>query len=155
MAARGFAALPKRAEWLATLTELAHVSASLGNRSHCAQLRELLLPYADFHAALPHAVWYGGPIAAALARAAAVCGERERASAHFEAARAAAQRLSARVWQLRIEIDFGSFLLDAPATREQGRALLSDAAARARSLELGALADAATRALAGTTTSAR
>jgi hypothetical protein len=106
----------------------------------------LLLPYASLHAALPCIVSYGGPVEAALARTAAVCGERSRATAHFEAARTAAQRIGAWVWQLRIEICFGTFLLESPSTRERGRELLRDAGARARVLELGALSEAATRA---------
>jgi hypothetical protein len=52
-----------------------------------------------------------------------------------------------RVWQLRIDASFGRFLLDAQDSRELGRGLLDEVAARACELGLRGIADFALAAL--------
>jgi hypothetical protein len=103
LAAEGFADVPKNLRWTATLIELAHLAADLEAETPARALAKLLAPYADHHAVLPLAVNYGGPASFALARLAALRGERAEARSLAEDALAATKLIGAEPMRARIE----------------------------------------------------
>jgi DNA-binding winged helix-turn-helix (wHTH) protein len=134
-------ALPRRADWLVSLTELAGVCASLDDRSRAEPLRALLAPHADRHAVYPGPMLYAGPVSHALARLAALLGDRDAAAGHFEEALGAADGVGARPAAARIACDFAAWLRESRGTgdRERARRLGAEALERAQALEMPAL----------------
>ena len=102
LAARDFADVPRNLRWTATLVELAHLCAELGDGDRAGALAELLAPYAERHAVLPLAVCYGGPVSYALARLAELRGERQAARELHDEARAACAQVGAEAMLARI-----------------------------------------------------
>jgi DNA-binding winged helix-turn-helix (wHTH) protein len=103
MAAEGFAALPRRDDWLASLCELAALCADLGERSSAPALAELLEPFAGWHAVYQGPLLYHGPVTFALARLAATQGRASEARALLERARAEAAAVQSAPWVARVD----------------------------------------------------
>ena len=87
--AHGFAGLPDDPNRFLGLAALAHAAATVGDRSACARLRDLLDPYRDQWVVLQcygggGATW--GPTTHALARLSEVLGQHDEAQALFETA---------------------------------------------------------------------
>jgi len=86
LAAHNFMDIPRNADWMITMTNLAQVSAYLRDTARAARIYELLLPYADRCLLVGVALicmgsmaWYLGILATAL-------GRWEEAEAHFATA---------------------------------------------------------------------
>ena len=103
LAAPGFASLPRRDDWLASVVELAALCAGLGEREHAAALEPLLAPFLGWHAVYQGPLLYHGPVSRALAHLAAAQGRREEARDLFSRARAEAASVGAAPWVARIE----------------------------------------------------
>jgi DNA-binding winged helix-turn-helix (wHTH) protein len=105
LAAHGFAALPRRDDWLASIVELAALCAGLGEREHAAELEPLLTPFLGWHAVYQGPLLYHGPVSRALAHLAAAQGRRADARNLFSRARAEAASVGAAPWVARIEAE--------------------------------------------------
>jgi DNA-binding winged helix-turn-helix (wHTH) protein len=103
LAGAGFAALPRRDDWLATLVELAWLCAALGERAHAPALEALLAPYAGWHAVYQGPLLYLGPVSRALAHLAALQGRRREALEGLAQAHAEAEAVQSPPWVARIE----------------------------------------------------
>jgi DNA-binding winged helix-turn-helix (wHTH) protein/tetratricopeptide (TPR) repeat protein len=156
LAAHDFADIPRDENWLFALFLIANTCSELADAGRAAVLYPLLLPYAPLNVAHQTARLYMGSALHWLARLAAVSGERERALAHFEAARVANEGLGARPALLRTRCEMGLLLLGArsgdagaPAAdqRSRGRALLAEVAVDAEALGMSGVARRAREAL--------
>jgi len=103
LASKGFAALPRRDDWLASAVELARLCSDLGEREHAPALEALLAPYAGWHAVYQGPLFYLGPVSRALAHLAALQGRAAEARALLEQARAEAAAVQSPPWIARIE----------------------------------------------------
>jgi len=139
------ATLPRRADWLVAMTELAFVCAATGDRARAAVLHEQLAPHARLHSVYPGPMLYAGPVAHALGVLAAALGRPGEAAARLEAALGAAEAVSAAPARARIACDLGALLLASARAgeRERGRALVSEALERAEALGMPPLAERA------------
>jgi DNA-binding winged helix-turn-helix (wHTH) protein len=99
----GFAAMPRRDDWLASLAELAKLCADLGERRHATELEELLAPFAGWHAVYQGPLFYLGPVTRALGHLAALQGRSAEARRLLERARAEAEAVQSPPWVMRIE----------------------------------------------------
>lgn len=144
------AAIPRRADWLVSMAELAHVCAAVGDRPCAEPLRALLEPYAGRHAVYPGPMLHAGPVSHALAVLAALQDDRDAAGRHFENALAEAERMGARPSAARIACDFADWLRrsSGEGERRRGAALAADALERAEALGMPTLS-ARAAALAG------
>ncbi|MCU0669147.1 MAG: AAA family ATPase [Myxococcota bacterium] len=142
LAARGFDTVRRNVRWTKTLIEITGLCCDLGDAAHAAPLRELLAPFDRLHGVLPVPVCYGGPVAHALARLAALLGDTDAAAGHYEDALAGAEALGARPAQARILADHAA-LLARRGDRRGARPLAERAHALARDLAMPALADRA------------
>jgi len=93
--AAGLEQLPRNIRYVSTLLELGHLCADLRDRERAPEFEALLAPYADLHGVLPVPICYGGPVAAALARLAALQGRSADARDFSARALAAAESLGA------------------------------------------------------------
>jgi hypothetical protein len=127
---------------MGTFCGTAELLAAAGERALAAQLYERMLPYAERcgHWGLFGRLW-AGPIARGLALLAVRLERRSEADRHFEAALRIARGMQARQWVARIAIEWADSLLERTdaTSRTRGRALLDEALAIARPLELQAL----------------
>jgi hypothetical protein len=103
--ARGFTDIPRNLRWTATLGEIAHLCAEIGDDERAGALAAQLAPYAQHNAILPMAICYGGPASWALARLAKLRGQRREARAHQQDALAACERIGADAMRARIARD--------------------------------------------------
>ncbi len=101
--ADGWDALPRRDEWLASLTELAKLCADLGEAEHAPALERLLAPYDGWHAVYQGPLLYLGPVSRALGHLAAVQGRTAEARDRLAQARSEAEAVVAPLWAARIE----------------------------------------------------
>ncbi|MDJ0868121.1 MAG: AAA family ATPase [Myxococcota bacterium] len=120
-AAGEFADIPRRAEWLVSLCELARTAAFVGDAARAATLEALLEPYADCHAVYPGPLLYAGPVRHALGLLAATRGERDAAFDLLEGARAESERVGAKPTELRVRCDVAALRLGAGAAAERRR----------------------------------
>jgi hypothetical protein len=104
-AAPGFASLPRRDDWLASVVELAVLCASLGEREHAAAIEPLLTPFLGWHAVYQGPLLYHGPVSRALAHLAGAQARRAEAHDLFSRARAEAASVGAAPWVARIELE--------------------------------------------------
>ncbi len=95
LAAGDFVDIARNLRWKATLNEIGHLAADLGDADRAEALHALLAPYAEHHAVMPMAILYGGPLHLALARLAGLLGRHDEAREHREAARAACEAIGA------------------------------------------------------------
>ncbi len=141
-----FRGLPLDGIWLGAIAHLAETAAVLGDATHAAALYELLEPYADRNVAIGWASTCYGSASRQLGLLADVLGRREQAIAHFEVALAMNERMRARPWVARTQVELARVL-----PREDGRAasLLEAGGAEADRLGMPRLAALATRLRAG------
>jgi len=125
LAAADFDDVPRDALWLVSTTLLAELCALLGDRTRAGRLYELLVPYEGRNVVSMGAV-YVGPVARYLGLLAMTTGEDERALAHLETARSAAERMGARPMVVLAALDAAEVLARraAPNDAQRGRALV-------------------------------
>ena len=133
----GFRGLPLDGIWLGAIAHLAETAAVLGDATHAAPLYDLLEPYADRNVAIGWASTCYGSASRHLGLLADVLGRREQAIAHFEVALAMNERMRARPWVARTQVELARVL-----PREDGRAasLLEAGGAEAERLGMPRLA---------------
>jgi tetratricopeptide (TPR) repeat protein len=85
-AANDFAALPRHAYWMITLTNLAQVCVRLQDRARAAQLYQLLLPFAEQCVVVEPGLVCLGSVARFLGQLAMTLARWDEAEAHFTAA---------------------------------------------------------------------
>lgn len=103
-------------EFLASMTLLADVCASLGDVERAATLYERLLPYAGRNAFGKIEIALGS-VARPLGLLATTLGHRDQAIGHFESAIAMNERMGARPWVARARYDLGRALADTASER--------------------------------------
>jgi DNA-binding SARP family transcriptional activator/tetratricopeptide (TPR) repeat protein len=137
------------ANWLATMTLLAEISATLGETAAADDLYRLLAPYADRSVVLGFGAACRGSVALQLGQLAALLGRREDAEVHFAAAFEANQRMGARAALAHTRYRRALALLAGNHGTHLERAceLLAAAERTARELGMTGLADDAARAL--------
>ncbi len=133
----GFRGLPLDGIWLGAIAHLAETAAVLGDATHAAPLYDLLEPYADRNVAIGWASTCYGSASRHLGLLADVLGRREQAIAHFEVALVMNERMRARPWVARTQVELARVL-----PREDGRAasLLEAGGAEAERLGMPRLA---------------
>jgi DNA-binding winged helix-turn-helix (wHTH) protein/tetratricopeptide (TPR) repeat protein len=142
LAAGGFEDVPRNENWLITLALAAEACAELGDAERAAILYDRLLPYAGLIVSHLHLRIYLGSMEAVLARLAATRGERELASAHYEAALEAARRMGTRPHLARTEYEYARLLLGTDRVGSgagRARELLASSARTARELGMKGL----------------
>jgi DNA-binding SARP family transcriptional activator/tetratricopeptide (TPR) repeat protein len=126
LAADGFAALPRDANWLPAMFELTESVCLLGDRARAAQLYRLLLPYGDRHISAMRGTVSWGSGQTVLGRLASTVGNLDQAAQHFEAALGLERRWGARAWLVRTQASYAALLIER-----------ADAGDRERAVELG------------------
>ena len=136
------AALPRRADWLLAMTELAFVCAATADAERGAAVHALLAPLEQLHAVYPGPMLYAGPVDHALGALAALLGRRDEAVARHEDALVSAEAVGAVPARARIACDLGALLLGSSrrGERDRGRTLVADALASAEALGMPPLA---------------
>ncbi|MEA2135017.1 MAG: hypothetical protein QOC68_2926 [Solirubrobacteraceae bacterium] len=135
VAAAGFDALPRDANWLIAVTLLAEVCGALGDADRAGELQAMLAPYGGRNVIVGRAASCNGSASRLLGILAAVLGQWEEAERRFAEAREMHVRMGARPWLARTELAWAQMLL---ARGEPG----DEAAARERLAEAIVLADA-------------
>jgi DNA-binding winged helix-turn-helix (wHTH) protein/tetratricopeptide (TPR) repeat protein len=148
IAGRGFDQIPRNLRWTATLVELGHACADLGERSQAGALIELLRPEEHRHGVLPMVVCYGGPASFALARLYELEGRPDDAAELYAEAREAAKSLGALPTEARIKLAWGDLELRR-GSRTRARELFLQSAAAWETLRLTSFAETARARLAG------
>jgi AAA ATPase domain len=140
IAVDGFGALPRDSEWIMSLTMLAPIALTMGDLAGASILYTYLLPYADRHA-VGHAEGTTGSVSRALGILAAGLSRFHDAEKHFVFAIEHNERMGARLWTTDTQVCFARmmFARDAPADRERGNGLLSEALRTCRTLGLARL----------------
>jgi len=131
----GFTALPRDNLWMPALAFLAQACHHFGDSERAPRLRELLEPYAGRNVITPD-VAYFGPVDRFLGLLAATEGDRERAAAWFDSARALAEQVGAGPTLARIDAEEEAALGEKPrpAPAAAGREVPAAAPAEPRSL---------------------
>jgi DNA-binding SARP family transcriptional activator/tetratricopeptide (TPR) repeat protein len=142
----GFRGLPLDGIWLGAIAHLAETAAVLGDATHAEALYELLEPYAERNVAIGWASTAYGSASRHLGLLAGVLGRRDQAVAHFEDALAMNERMRARPWVARTQVELARVL---PREDEHAGALLDAGAAEAERLGMPRLAALAERLRAG------
>ena len=135
VAAAGFDALPRDANFLIAVTLLAEVCGALGDADRAAELHPLLAPHGGRNVLVGRAASCNGSASRLLGILAGVLGHWEEAERSFADALEMHVRMGARPWVARTELAWAEMLL---ARGEPG----DEAAARARLAEAIVLADA-------------
>ena len=141
-----FRGLPLDGIWLGAIAHLAETAAVLGDATHAAALYELLEPYADRNVAIGWASTCYGSASRHLGLLADVLGRREQAVAHFKVALAMNERMRARPWVARTQVELARVL---PREDERASALLDSGTAEAERLGMPRLTALAARLRAG------
>jgi hypothetical protein len=118
----GLAAVPRDANWLASMASAAQACAALDDARLARPLRECLLPFADRIAVSARGAGHGGSVAYLLARLAAVCDDIPAAERHFEEAVRRDERAGAAAWVAR-DLRRHAELLDALGEDRRARDL--------------------------------
>jgi hypothetical protein len=148
-AADDFRGLPLDGIWLGAVAHLAEAAAVLGDATHAGALCELLEPYADRNIVVGLAAVCAGSASRHLGLLADLLGRRDDAIAHFDAALAMNERMRARPWVARTQVEMARVLAQAPGGREQAAELLDAGLAEARRLGMPRLVQTAERVRAG------
>ena len=129
LAAPGFDALPRDANWLIAVTLLAEVCGALGDAARAAELHRMLEPYAGRNVIVGRAATCNGAAARLLGILAATMGDWDAASARFDEADALHAAMGARPWMAHTALARGAVLLARgdEADHPRVRALLADA----------------------------
>ena len=128
LAAPGFDALPRDANWLIAVTLLAEVCGALGDAARAAELHRMLEPYAGRNVIVGRAATCNGAAARLLGILAATMGDWDAASARFDEADALHAAMGARPWIAHTAGARG----DAAGARRRGRPPARARAARRR-----------------------
>jgi DNA-binding CsgD family transcriptional regulator len=138
VAANDFADVPHDETWILTMTLAALVCEYLGDTAAAVNLYELLLPYAGRTAVAGGGVVCLGAVARYLGILAALLAQWDQARQHFDDAMLMHERLRARPWLARTQLDYASMLLrrDLAGDRERAGELTSTALATARELAM-------------------
>jgi tetratricopeptide (TPR) repeat protein len=142
LAAADFEDIPRDALWLVAMSALAQLCALLGDARRAQRLYELLISYEGRNVVFLGAA-YLGPVAHYLGLLAMTTGDDERALAHLETARAAAERMGARPTVVLTALDAAEVLArrGAAGDAQRGRALAERVAHDATQQQMnGALA---------------
>jgi len=124
LAAADFEDLPRDALWLVAMALLAELCALLGDGRRAQRLYELLIGFEGRNVVFMGAA-YLGPVARYLGLLAMTTGADERALAHLETARSAAERMGARPSVVLTALDAADVLArrGAAGDAQRGRAL--------------------------------
>ena len=123
LAADGFAALPRDANWLPAMFELTEAVCLLGDRTRAAEMYRLLLPYGDRHISAMRGTVSWGSGHAILGRLASTAGDVEQAAQHFEAALILERLWGARAWLVRTQASYAALLTERAGAGDRDRAV--------------------------------
>jgi DNA-binding SARP family transcriptional activator len=123
LAADGFAALPRDANWLPAMFELTEAVCLLGDRTRAAEMYRLLLPYGDRHISAMRGTVSWGSGHAILGRLASTAGDVEHAAQHFEAALTLERLWGARAWLVRTQASYAALLIERAGVGDHDRAV--------------------------------
>ena len=145
LAAAGFEAIPRDANWLIAVTLLAEVGGALGDGARAEALYELLRPYAGRNVVVGRAATCNGSASRLLGILAAAMREWELAEGHFIEAQAMHERMGARPWVARTRLAYAEMLLVRRRRGDKARAreLLADAVVDADALGMPVVGDRA------------
>jgi DNA-binding SARP family transcriptional activator len=138
LAADGFAALPRDANWLPAMFELTEAVCLLGDQTRGAAMYRLLLPYGDRHISAMRGTVSWGSGHAILGRLASTAGDVDKAARHFEAALVLERRWGARAWLVHTQASYAALLIERAGVGDRDRAveLVRDASAQAEALQI-------------------
>jgi class 3 adenylate cyclase/tetratricopeptide (TPR) repeat protein len=141
LAQNDFADLPRDSNSLVSLTYMADICTSLGDRTRASTLYELLLPYRQINVLFANASACYGSASRYLGALAAVMARWNDAERHFEDALAMNSAMGARPWLAHTQYQYARMLLARDQAEDSGMAatLLKDALATARELGMRAL----------------
>ena len=148
-AADDFRGIPLDGIWLGAVAYLAETAAAIGDPTHAETLHDLLEPYADRNVAVGWASTCTGSAARHLGLLADLLGRRKPATAYFETALAMNERMRARPWVARTQVEFARMLAQKPAGRERATELLDAGLAEAQQLVMPRLVELGERIRAG------
>ena len=138
LAADGFAALPRDANWLPAMFELTEAVYLLGDRTRAAEMYRLLLPHGDRHISAMRGTVSWGSGRAMLGRLASAVGDLDQAVLHFEGALVLEHRWGARAWLVKTRADYAATLVarDGPGDHDRAATLAREATAQAEALQI-------------------
>lgn len=138
LAAHGFAALPRDANWLPAMFELTEAVSLLGDQHRAAELYRLLLPYGDRHIGAMRGTVSWGSGRAVLARLATTVGNLDQAAQYFEAALELERRWGARAWLVKTRAGYAAMLVarGGPGDHDRAAGLAREAIAQAETLQI-------------------
>jgi tetratricopeptide (TPR) repeat protein len=141
LAQHDFADIPRDSNWLVSLTYLADICTSLGDRTRASTLYELLLPYRQVNVLFANASACYGSVSRYLGALAAVMARWNDAERHFEDAVVMNSAMGARPWLAHTQYQYARMLLarDQAGDSDKAATLLKDALATARELGMQAL----------------
>jgi hypothetical protein len=119
----GFANLPRYNGWMNMIALLAEVCRHLGDVDRARALYPLLLPFERRNVVVPQSS-FDGPVSRYLGILAATSRDWDTAAQHFEHARHASERVSARPFVALIDVDEAAMLVDRGEPSDAGRALV-------------------------------
>ena len=151
VAAAGFDALPRDANFLIAVTLLAEVCGALGDADRAAELHALLAPHGGRNVLVGRAASCNGSASRLLGILAGVLGEWEEAERSFAEALAMHVRMGARPWVARTELAWAEMLLARGGPGDEAAAFerLAEAIVLADALGMVALAERARALVAG------
>jgi class 3 adenylate cyclase/KaiC/GvpD/RAD55 family RecA-like ATPase len=128
-AQRNFSDILRDGNLVGRTISTADVCVALGDAARAAELREMLLPYADAVGFSGPASFCYGPVARTLGRLESLMGLHDEAVAHFELALEKLERLRFRVYGATFRVEFAEALVarDAPGDRDRALARLREA----------------------------
>lgn len=139
VAANDFAGIPRDNLYLPALALITEVCAELGDAERATVLERLMEPFADRHVVSPDCAFIG-PVRRYLGMLSATQGAWDRAEEHFERARDAAQRMTARPTAAQVALDEARMLL-ARGDGERAARRLDEARAIAEELGMDAFVE--------------
>ena len=148
-AASDFKGIPLDGIWLGAVAYLAETAAAIGDPTHAAALHDMLQPYADRNVAVGLSATCTGSAARHLGLLAGLLGRRTPAIAYFETALAINERMRARPWVARTQIEFARLLSEEQDGRDRAAELLEAGLAEAQRLGMPRLVELGERVRAG------
>jgi tetratricopeptide (TPR) repeat protein len=145
LAAPGFDALPRDANWLIAVTLLAEVCGALADADRAGSLYALLEPYGGRNVVVGRAATCNGAAARLLGILAGAMRDHDLAERHYEDALAMHARMGARPWTARTQLAYAEMLLCRRRRGDKARArdLLADAVLTTDALGMVAVAERA------------
>jgi tetratricopeptide (TPR) repeat protein len=122
LAADGFVALPRDANWLPAMFELTEAVCLLGDRTRAAEMYRLLLPYGDRHISAMRGTVSWGSGHTMLGRLAGTVGDLDQGARHFEAALDLERRWGARAWLVKTQASYAALLVERDGVGDRDRA---------------------------------